>query len=400
VEIATTTYDDSANPAAYEGDAPPVVGANTVPGSWKFIASDGSRLLGAGNWEGGTQSRVWFTPRNGAADVGDSERVPPANYVDVDAYDGDAVTGIVGSFMGNTVVFKSRAIWRLVPTGDADAPYTAVCLTRAIGCIAPKSICVGEDESGGPALYFMSHRGPYRLGTGGLEYCGRDVQDLTDTMNQSATVVCHAVWHPNRHQVWFWIATGADSYPSTILVFDVHRGQRGANGVRGGWSKFTGAIATARCSIAWHRDGTGGGAYVDTVPWVGSSATTTLLLRCDQAGVTTDHGTTYQGYVKTKPYALAGLGFNCAVGQSHLTAKAAENITITQTLDRDYGAETRTSTCSLTPMGLESRVQRQFEGSDLAGAGVVQFQLGDGEASSQSWVLDALQVPYSTHEER
>ena len=36
----------------------------------------------------------------------------------------------------------------------------------------------------------------------------------------------------------------------------------------------------------------------------------------------------------------------------------------------------------------------------MAGAGVVQFQLGDAAASSQSWTLDALMVPYLTHEER
>jgi hypothetical protein len=45
-------------------------------------------------------------------------------------------------------------------------------------------------------------------------------------------------------------------------------------------------------------------------------------------------------------------------------------------------------------------VQRQFEGSEMAGAGVVQFQLGDAAATNQSWTLDALTVPYTGHEER
>jgi hypothetical protein len=137
-----------------------------------------------------------------------------------------------------------------------------------------------------------------------------------------------------------------------------------------------------------------------TNPYIGSSVTNNLILRCDEAGVWADNGTSYQSYVKTKPYALGGLGFNCAVGQSHLSAKASTGATITQTLDRDYGAETRTSTCGLTATGLETRVQRQFEGSDLAGAGVVQIQLGDGAAASQSWTLDALMVPYTGQEER
>jgi hypothetical protein len=298
------------------------------------------------------------------------------------------------------VVFKSRAIWRLVPTGEASGPYRAVCLTKAIGCVAPKSICQGDDENGSPALYFLSRRGPYRLGASGLQYLGRDVEDVIATMNQRATVVGHAVWHPDKHQVWFWIAVGTDSYPSKILVLDTALSRPTTGGCRGGWSVFTGPMGTARCSLAWNGTALSYGSYVNTVPYVGSAATSLLLLKCDQSGVGTDNGTAYQAYVTTKPYALGGLGFNCGVGQGHLTAKAASNVTITQTLTRDYGAESRTATCSLTAGGLETRVQRQFEGADLAGAGVVQFQLGDAAASSQAWTLEALMVPYTTHEER
>jgi hypothetical protein len=54
----------------------------------------------------------------------------------------------------------------------------------------------------------------------------------------------------------------------------------------------------------------------------------------------------------------------------------------------------------LTATGVETRVQRQFDGSELNGAGVVQFRLGDASASSQTWNLDALMVPYSEREER
>ena len=400
VEIATTTYSDAANPALFTGDAAPVVGDNTVPGSWKYIGTDGNRLLGAGNWEGGNQSRVWFTPVYGSSDVGDAERVPTNNYIDVDAYDGDAVTGIVGSFMGNTVVFKSRAIWRLVPTGDATGPYKAVCLTKAIGCVAPKSICLGEDESGNPAIYFMSHRGPYRIGAGGLEYCGRDIEDVTALLNQSATVIAHAVWHPNRHQVWFWVALNSDTYPTVRLVLDTHLCQRTTGGVRGGWTKHTGVSCMAVCSLMYGSTLRFGNYRIVTNPYIGSSATNNLILRCDESAVWADHGTAYQSYVKTKPYPLGALGFNCSVGQSHLSAKATTGATITQTIDRDYGVETRTASCLLTALSGESRVQRQVEGSEMQGAGVVQFQLGDASALNQSWTLDALAVPYSRQEER
>lgn len=395
----TTTYDDSTAPASYDGDYIPLVGANTVPGSWKYIASNGSRLIGAGNWEGGNQSRVWFTPVYGASDIGDAERVPTSNYIDLDAYDGDAITGIVGSFMGNTVVFKSQAIWRLVATGEDVTPFAAVCLTKAMGCVAPKSLVVGEDENGSPAIYFMSERGPARISTSGIEYCGRDVEDLTANLNRSATVPCHAVWYPDKHQVWFHIAVGTDSYPTERMVLDTHQCRRGLGGVRKGWSRQTGPSCTTRCSLMFGPT-LAAGARLNTQPWVGSSVTNSLLLRCDDTSAENDNGTPFQAYVKTKPYALGGLGFNCAVSQSHLTAKASDDVTITQTLDRDYGAEVRLSSCSLTPASVETRVQRQFDASDLAGAGVVQFQLGDYVAVSNAWTLDALMVPYAQQEER
>ena len=403
--IATTVYYDSAAPASYSGDLAPTAGNNTVPGSWKYIASNGNRLFGVGNWEGGKQARVWFTPVYGASDVGDNERVPTANYIDLDAYDGDPATGIIGSFQGNVIVFKKRAIWKLVATGEADAPYMAVCLTRAIGCIAPKSLVVGEDETGNPALYFMSHRGPYRLGDFGLEYCGRDIEDLTARLNQQATVISHAVWHPTRHQVWFWIALDTGLFPTERVVFDTYLGRRGTTGVRGGWARHTGYSCESRCSTMFGRTLLSTAVHqgrpdarVDTVPYAGGTAN--VLLRCDDSTATADNTTMFQAYVKTKPYPLGRLGFNCSIGQGHLTAKAGDGVTITQTLIRDFGAESRESICSLTPDGAETRVQRQFEGADTAGAGVVQFQVGDDVASTQTWTLDALMVPYSQHEER
>lgn len=398
--LATTYYDDATAPASYTGDFIPLVGANTVPGSWKYIATNGNRLLGVGNFEGGEQARVWFTPVMGASDIGDAERVPTSNYIDLDAYDGEPATGIVGGFMGNTIVFKTRQIWRLIQTGDGVAPYAAVCLTKSLGCIAPKSIVVGEDASGAPALYFLSHRGPYRLGRNGLEYCGRDVEDVIARLNMSATVVSHAVWYPGKHQVWFWVALDSDTFPTERLVFDVHLGQSGRGGIRGGWARHTGESCEMRCSMAYGAAVTSG-ANASLYPWAGGgTATGPVLLRCDDTAQTSDNNTTFQAYIKTKPYPLGGLGFNCSVGQSHLTASANRDVTITQTIDRDFGAEERTSTCVLTANAGEARVQRQFDGSDTQGAGVVQFQLGDATATNAAWALDALVVPFSKQEER
>lgn len=394
-----TTTDDANNPAAYAGDAPPAVGNNIPPVSWKYIASDGNRLIGAGNWEGGPNSRVWFTPVQGASDIGDAERVPTGNYVDIDSYDGEPITGL-SHYMGNVLVFKRRQIWRLIPTGDSDAPYKAVNLTRAIGCIDAHSICIAEDENGSPTIHFLSLHGPYRIGSSGIEYCGRDVEDIVATINQSATVVCHALWHQNKHQLWMWVATGTNSYPDKRLVLDTHLCRTTSGGVRGGWTVHTGPSCTAICSMNYGVYIAGAEASINTRPLIGSSASVALAMRCDEDDTWTDAGTSFQAYIKTKPYALAGLGHNCEVGQSHVIAEAGDGVQLTQIIERDFGAETRQSTCMLTATGQETRVQRQFESSEMSGAGVVQFQLGDGAETSQHWTLDALAIPYIMREER
>ena len=400
--VATTTFVDSTAPASYSGVtgavAPPVVGTNTPPTSWKHIASNGNRLLGAGSWEtNGKTSRVWYTAVLGSSDVGDLERVPTSNYVDLDEQDGDEVTGLVGNHLGNVIVFKRNQIWKLIPTGDAVTPYSRVCLTKFVGCIEAKTIVQAEDENGNPAIYFLSRKGPYRISTSGLEYCGRDIEDIWTTVNLEATsIVGHGLYYRQKHQVWYWLSTSSANSPNVRVVLDTHLCRRSDGGVRMGWSKHTGPSCTAACSV--FSKASYSATIADERPYVGSNATVAKMMMCDVG--TTDDSTAYQAYIKTKPYPLGGLGRNCGVGQPHLTAEAGDGVEITQTLVRDYGAESRTSTCLLTSDGDETRVQRQFDGSDLNGAGVVQIQLGDGAASAQAWNLDALIVPYSEREER
>src|SRR5262249_44739127 len=158
--------------------------------SVKYLVTDGNRLLGAGAWEpsgvtsGGKNSRVWYTPVLGSADKGDDERVPnqttQKNWVDLNENDGGGVTGL-GVLNGTPIAFKYRQIYRLTPTGDVTTPYLPKKLIDGVGCVSHKSITVGEDEVGHPALYFLSHKGAYRLVMSGagiaLQYLWRDNED-------------------------------------------------------------------------------------------------------------------------------------------------------------------------------------------------------------------------------
>lgn len=411
IAIGTTTYDDNATVASYSSNtAQDATGTYTLFPSVKYIVTDGNRLLGAGAWEtsgaqsGGKNSRIWFTPVLGSSDQGDDERTRSTttqkDFVDLNENDGGFITALGPPLAGSPHAFKYRQVWKLVPTGDVSTPYLPRKLRDDIGCIAHKTIVIGEDEAGRAALYFLSHRGPYRIGVNGIQYLGRDNEDIWSTMNLAAsTVVAHAVYHADKHQLWIWIATGSANDPDVKMCFDVLLGIPDQNNrVRGGWSKHTGNSAAARCSVMMSNT-LGATMSRDLKPYIGR-ASGTVIWKLDTS-TTNDAGTNFQSYVKTKPVTQASqLGLNVGIGQASLIAKAASGVTITQTIDRDFGLETVTATVSLTAAASETRVFRKIEGSDMAGAGVIQLQWGDAAAASNAWTLDAVVAPMDTQEIR
>lgn len=405
VLIATTTYSDSALTTTYSGNAvSAATGEYTAWTSVRYLLTDGNRLLGAGAWEtsGAKNSRVWFSPVLGTTDEGDDERVPNTtthqNWVDLNENDGGFLTGLGGPVYGVPYAFKYRQIWRLNPTGDDTTPYIPKKISDIYGAINHEAIIHARDHMGNPALYFLSADGPCRVviyqGAATVQYLGRDIEDIWSTVNLAATtVVSHGVYHASRNQVWFWVATNSSNDPDTKLCFDVALGKFvEGDRVRGGWYKHTGNSATARCSVMFANT-LAAAMSRDLKPYVGR-ASGTAIWKLDDASALDDAGTSFQAYLKTKPLRIAPLGQNMGVGQSILVGKALDGVTITQTLDRDYGLETRTSSCLLTPTSAgESRVIKKFEASELAQAGAVQVQLGDAAAQTGAWSLDLLEIP-------
>lgn len=412
IVIATTTYDDNEAPATDYDDNTAQDAANTYAlfPSVKYIITDGNRLLGAGAWEsagaqsGGKNSRIWYTPVLGSSDQGDDERTRSTttqkDFVDLNENDGGFITALGGPLAGAPYAWKYRQTWKLIPTGDVSTPYIPRRLRDDVGCIAQKSVVMARDKAGNAALYWLSALGPFRAGSNGIEYLGRDIEDIWSTINLAAsTVVCHGVYHPDKHQIWWWIATGSSNDPDTKIVLDVlladwAEGDR----VRGGWSKHDGPSAAARCSTLFSNT-IATSMSRDLKPYIGR-ASGTVIQKCDTS-TTNDAGTNFQAYVKTKPILPADeLGVNVGIGQTHLLAKVGASVTITQTIDRDWALETLTATVSLTAAASETRVLRKIEGSDMSQAGVIQIQIGDGSAASNAWTLDALVIPVTAQDVR
>lgn len=409
IVIGTTTGDDT-NSVTVDYTSFPIsdpAGMYALFPSVKHLITDANRLLGSGAWEaagttsGGKNSRIWFTPVLGSADKGDDERIPnqtlQKNWVDLNENDGGGITGLGGPISGIPYAFKYRQIWKLRATGDVTTPYLPKKIIDGIGSVNHKSIALGEDEIGRPALYFLSHRGAYRLLQNDvLQYLWRDNEDLIINLG-AATVVAHSVYYPDKHQWWLWIATGSSDDPDTLMVFDPLLGEVDRDGrVRKGWFRMSGNLATARCSTVMSHM-LGASMSRDLKPYIGMTIGTAI-----QQGDTTaldDDGLAFQAYVKTKPIAAAPLGTNAGVSDALVLAEVGST-TLTLSLDRDYGAEVRTSTVSLAAAGTETRTLKKFEASAISGAGTIQATIGDGSALAQTWVIDALVLPTTMQEPR
>lgn len=403
IVTATTTYNDTAG-ALDTTNLSNTAGINTPPPSARYAVTDDNRILMTGIHTftngGYTTSRsnaVWYTPVLGSTDVGDAERIPPANRIGLE----EVATGIGGPIQGVVYVFAYRRIWKLVPTSDATAPYQKFTISRSIGCINNTSIVQGEDEFGSPALYFLSSRGPYRIVQNGfgvhtIQFLGLDIDDIWETVNlDAANIVCHTVYYPAKQQVWFSIATGSNNDPDVTLIFDVKEGRADAVGtVRRGWSRHARPLL-ARASVLFSST-VGASMSVALKPYFAMVQANTIW-KTDTG--TTDAGTAYQAYIDTKEY--GSIGFNHAVREGVLIAEVSSGVTITVTPKSDYGlTDGQSAAVSLTAAGSESRINRRLEGLQQAEAGSFRLRIGDSAAVSNAWTLDAVSVHVTEQDSR
>lgn len=397
VAWATTTYDDSAATTTYlNNPASPVLNTYALPVSAKFIAADQSRLLLFGDFTAANQqNRVYFTPVLGASNVSDDERVPLNNYVTLDENDSGPPTGLGGPCNGAMFAFKYRQIWKLTATGDATQPYSLFPISKSVGAVCHRAIVAGEDEAGNAAIYFLSHRGPYRYGVNGLQYIGRNLEDrllptgTTSQMNLEALVPGWVRWFSDRRQVWFAYATTGFQLPTAIAVWSL-----GDNLSPSGWSIYTGDNIVGFCCAMFSHT-VGAAMSRDLRPYIGGLQGTTYvsdhqLGKADTG--TTDADLTYQASIRTRAVNPYWPKYRVTVQDVVVAAKAG-SATVTVSVSNSSGVETRTETTSLAAVGSETRVTKRVGGdAQTAAAAWAQFTVGDATAVDNSWSIDGLLV--------
>jgi hypothetical protein len=398
--VSTTVFDDTVLPEHYAlGTLSPLVGASTPFPSVKYLGSDGLHLFGFGVWEtaaGGAMppvtGRIYFTPALGSSDLGDDERVSNTltvqGWMDCAPNGGGVDRGISGPVNNRMYVFQSRGIYMLVSTGNPTSPFARVVLSTAHGSVSHQSQVIGEDQDGQPALYFLDpNDGPRRISQGRtIEWMGKDIVDLWATVNLNATgLPAFGVYHAASKLVCWWVATGTSNTPNLMLVLDVTAGRlETGTTLRYGWTQWQGRLAQANCACLFAATTTGSERSVRTVPYVG--LTTPGLLRQDGSQVT-DGNTAFQAFIQSRPFTGGNLRRRKRLTEAYLIAKAGP-ATITQTLTKDFGLSTVSSTESLAAAGTETRVRKFFDATDTADLIALQVTLGETAPANQTFELD------------
>jgi hypothetical protein len=329
-------------------------------------------------------------------------------YVDVARGVDGGVTGIAGPLADAIYVFKTSSVWKLIKTGVATNPYRVVNVHRNIGALNQKSIVLGEDEGGQPAIYFLSRRGPYRISTRGLEYIGADIETTFATINYDAeSVMAHGIYHHKKHQVWWWLATDGEDVPNLLLSYDTQRGMMSELGVRGGWTIYDGEIATAYSSVMYSKDLGVTTASYDLKPYFGRSDVNDKLIRCEEAAVYTDYsGDGYLSYFRSRGYVLGGLDKQAAVDGVAVVAKpeSTKSPCLWVRAERNWNTNWAEYHVSIPPSDRSRVVVNQPESMSLRqgppSSDAVSVYVYDAADQKVGWQLDAVVLEYHIEGER
>jgi hypothetical protein len=407
VDIATSTYTDTtAYSTGYSSNTlSETTGEYVPPTCPRHLAVDEDRVVGAGNFfDLDLDSEVWWTPVASDDGVGNDERVPTetSQFINFDGLDGGRVTALVAGVAGNVYVFKHTRVHKMVRTGVASAAYNPVAESFSRGSTL-RGATSGVDQFGVPCAYFLDPSvGLCRIGQRGVEDLAHQIRDTWRGRNPDAAIGPRIIYYPELDQVWFTSPTQdpeflftfdgdpiltsdgenilvAQTVPELMVIYEVrYNGLMFHSGVPGtaqALCLFYNDSSVLKPVIAGQLADIGGG--------------NESYFHFGDTG-TTDSGTAFQAYVKTKPYMLGDLWTKFGIMAGAMLAKAASGTSILLSMLRNFSIETNTATVSLTPVGAESHVVKPIDNATMSELSTIQFQYGDSAASAQEWSIDQL----------
>lgn len=397
--VGTTTVDDSvvyATGYAVSYTLSEDVGDYALIPSVRFLSADDDRLFAGGSFEDeALASRVMWTPVRNADGSGNDERLETDTdpSLDLDNYEGGAITGLSANVSGYVYATKMLHIYQITRTGVRTKAYETIPLTKQRGALEG-SLVEGFDQAGRPFLFALDGDiGPIRIGgENGVEPCGIDLIDTWETVNLDAVVAARGVYFPEKRQVHWWVATGANTTPDTHLVLHTANMVTTLQGSRRGWAIWTGPSASA-LAVTMFADNIDAGVDRSNafVPIIGVDDTEPIWIT-DTGN--DDNGTAYSARLLTKPFTRGNLLHQFEAQEGILLAKANTgaviDITIIGTRADEGASEQEVSNISLTALARETsgRVIRVLDSLGLAEMNTLQIEFEDSASPGGQWTLD------------
>jgi hypothetical protein len=378
VTVATATYDDSLTSAQVttsDFELSPDEGEYVPPRSARILVPDEDRLIAMGDYENDDlDSRVVWSPVGAAPGIGNDERIPIDNFIDLDAGTDGGITG-AERFESKIIVFKRSTIYGLSRTGAAQAAYLPSIYSRTHGAMKD-SVVAGTDSQGRPVIYFTDPKvGPCVFGPQGVLELGQNIQQLWRRVNQSNSVTMRAVYHAQKRQVWWHVALDAATEPDTRIVYDAQSG---------GFVLHTVPGDSVTACVEWNEQ-----------PHLGvqkAAFATHAIVRADEDGATDDAGVTFRAYVLTRAYRPGSLIGRSEIKGGVFDSEALAGVSISARIVRDYGAESGDfRSVSLAPAATEDYVVTPVDDLRMGSCTAVQIEFGDESARAVSpWVVNSL----------
>jgi hypothetical protein len=403
VSIGTSTYTDTTSFTTGYAASPvsEQVGEYVPPHSARHVAVDEDRLVIAGSYfTAADDAAVWWTPVEDDDGVGNDERIPATTkqFLNFDGLDGGRIQALVAGVAGNVYVFKRSRVYKMVRTGILTAAYDPVAESFGRGSTL-RGATAGVDQNGVPCVYFLDPAvGLCRIGQRGIEDLSHSIRETWRGRNPEPAIGPRIVYYPDLDQVWYTspllnpseIQTSQGSViltasGSSIVTSQTSPGLLVIYEVRYGGSMFhDGMPGAAQALTLFPRDN-------GVVPVIGTELVpigggNNSYLHFADTG-TTDSGTAFRAWVKTKPYVLSDFWTKFGLQAAILLAKASA-ATLTIKMIRNFGIEERSVTTSLAPNGSEVHVVKPIDNASMSELNTIQLEYGDASVSAQEWSLD------------
>jgi hypothetical protein len=344
-----------------------------------------NNFLFVGNFLSGATrlgSRIqWCYPANASS-------WPVGYYADLDANDGDEITGI-NVLADYIVVFKANKIFVGQWIGGVNL-FQFTRISNVVGTVSGNSVV---ERKG--VLYFLARDGVYQFdGYSAPKEISQNIKNHFLAVNQSMSYKAQAVVHEPHHQVWFSVPYGSSSTCDRIYIYDYELNA---------WVKFhfgTSALGT----IVWNSALTLGdlSAAWSTYDLVigdqfGQSSDLTVVGTdsgfLDRYGFSSnDEGAAFEGYWVSQWFDFGFPERNKRLMRTTLLVeKQSGNYDMTCYMYSDWDDSAATHTFAVSLAGSTPVLERRLDFTHHIRA--VQFKFGTSTGSSP-FIVHSIKVPY------